>query len=77
MNQNQNIGQVQEVVKVEDVIWKVDHLLNREHHKDFTGKMIDEAIDIILEEIKRCVQGEMPKYNIDFHTLVKGHILKL
>ena len=51
------------VVRVDDVIWKVDSLLNRKKNTDYTGQLLDQAIDVVLEEIKRCVNEEMPKYN--------------
>ena len=50
------------VVRVDDVLWKVDSLLNRRKQKNYTGQLVDHAIDIVLEEIKRCVNEEMPKY---------------
>ena len=50
------------VVRVDDVLWKVDSLLNRRKQKNYTGQLVDHAIDTVLEEIKRCVNEEMPKY---------------
>lgn len=50
------------VVRVDDVIWKVDSLLNRKKHTEYAGQLLDQAIDTVLEEIKRCVNEEMPKY---------------
>lgn len=62
---------VVEVVKVEDVVWLLNNYLKREKHEYF----LDQAIDIILNEIKNSVELRMPKYKVELSTLVKGHII--
>ena len=75
MSQNQNIGQEQkEVVKVEDVLWLFDHVLNKEKKNDITGQLVDKAINIVVEEMKKAVQERMPKYKVDYVTLLEGMV---
>lgn len=61
---NMSINKEDVVVKVEDVIWKIDSLLNRQKYNSPNGKLFDEAIDIVLNDVRRCVLETMPKFEV-------------